>query len=55
MRNPLAIAAVGLLAISLPAAGAQAQLAIESKRVAFLAGATSTLPKGQLKGRQTVD
>jgi hypothetical protein len=55
MRAPLAVAAAGLLAISLPAADALAQVAIESQRVTFRAGADSTLLKGQLKGDQTVD
>jgi hypothetical protein len=55
MRAPLAFAAAGLLAISLPAAGALAQVAIESRRVTFPTGASSALLKGQLKGDQTVD
>ncbi|MCP9801187.1 hypothetical protein [Synechococcus sp. RedBA-s] len=55
MRAPLAFAAAGLLAISLPAAGALAQVAIESQRVTFRAGADSTLLTGQLKGDQTID
>jgi hypothetical protein len=55
MRAPLGFAAAGLLAISLPAAGALAQVAIESQRVTFRAGADSALLKGQLKGDQTVD
>ncbi len=55
MRNPLAVAAAGLLAVSLPGAGAMAQVAIESQRVTFGAGATSTLLTGQLKGDQTID
>ena len=55
MRAPLAFAAAGLLAISLPAAATWARVAIESQRVTFRAGADSTLLKGQLKGDQTVD
>ena len=55
MRSPLTLAAAGLLVISLPAGGALAQVAIESQRVTFRAGADSTLLKGQLKGDQTVD
>ena len=55
MRTPLAVGAAGLLAISLPAGGALAQVAIESRRVSFPAGASSALLKGQLKGDQTVD
>jgi len=55
MRAPFAFAAAGLLSISLPAAGALAQVAIESQRVTFRAGADSTLLKGQLKGDQTID
>jgi len=55
MRAPLAFAAAGFLSLSLPAAGALAQLAIESQRVTFRAGADSTLHKGQLQGDQIVD
>ena len=55
MRAPLAFAASGLLAISLPAGVGVAQTAIESQRVTFRAGAESTLLKGQLKGDQTID
>ncbi len=54
MRAPIAFAA-GLLASCFPAAGALAQVAIESQRVTFGAGADSTLLKGQLMGDQTVD
>ena len=55
MRAPRACVAAGLLAISLPAGGGAAQLAIESRRVSFGAGAASALLNGQLKGEQTVD
>jgi hypothetical protein len=55
MRAPLAFAAAGLLAISLPAGVGLAQPAIESQRVTFRAGADSTLLTGQLKGDQTID
>ena len=55
MRAPIAFVAAGLLASCLPAAGALAQVAIESQRVTFRAGDASTLLKGQLKGDQTVD
>jgi len=55
MRTPLALVAVGLLAIGLSAGGAGAQTAIESQRVMFAAGADSIRLQGQLKGDQTVD
>lgn len=55
MRAPIAFAAAGLLVSCFPAADALAQVAIESQRVTFRAGADSTLLKGQLKGDQTVD
>lgn len=55
MRAPLALAAAGLVAISLPAGVGVAQTAIESQRVTFRAGADATLLKGHLKGDQTVD
>ncbi|MGB7564572.1 MAG: hypothetical protein WBM08_07440 [Prochlorococcaceae cyanobacterium] len=55
MRASCAVVAAGLVALSLPAGGALAQVAIESRRVTFPAGASSALLKGQLKGDQTVD
>jgi hypothetical protein len=55
MRTPLASVAVGLLAIGLQAGAGVAQTAIDSQRVAFPAGADSSLIKGQLKGDQTID
>lgn len=55
MRSPLAFVAAGLLAMSFPNGGGLAQVAIEKQRVAFPAGANSSLLKGQLKGDQTVD
>ena len=55
MRAPIAFAAAGLLASCLPAAGALAQVAIESQRVTFPSGADATQLKGQLKGDQTID
>jgi hypothetical protein len=55
MRGPLAFAAAGLLAISLPAGLGVAQPVVESHRVTFPAGADSTLLKGQLKGDETID
>lgn len=55
MRTPLAVAAAGLLAISLPAGVGVAQTAIKSQRVTFPAGASATQLTGQLKGDQTID
>lgn len=55
MRAPLAVVAAGLLAISLQAGDGMAQTVIERQRIAFPAGADSSLVKGQLKGDQTVD
>ncbi len=55
MRAACAVVAAGLVALSPPVGGALAQVAIESRRVTFPAGASSTLLKGQLKGDQTVD
>ena len=55
MRAPLAFVAVGLLAIGLHARAGMTQIAIESQRVVFRAGADSSLVKGQLQGDQTVD
>jgi hypothetical protein len=55
MRTPLALVAVFLLAISLPAGSGMAQTPIETQRVTFAAGTDSILLQGQLKGDQTLD